>query len=109
MEDAQLSVRRRDAASMSEWRDDDGYPTDAALDLIRSWDAKDGRGLLGFLGSCWNWPDRQLGIETDPETGWSGKRGHRGSHENQVWWMFHWLESRRGGHFKFLVKTDAVR
>lgn len=41
----------------TEWLDDDGYPTNAALDKISAWPVEDTRGCIEFMMSLWWMPD----------------------------------------------------
>lgn len=84
--------------------DDDGYPTDAALERLRQWDIADPRGWLEFARSLWwskdwGWPKLEGEVSTG---GWSGnesiiaamREAHFGILWHQVWW-----QTRRGGHY----------
>ena len=74
---------------MSEWLDDDGYPTEAALRRLEDWPYKDVNGALDFVHDLWHydgWCRRELTahegyvVHADPTDkflrcatgGWSG-------------------------------------
>ena len=43
---------------MSEWHDDSGeYPSDAALERIKSWPYQDAAGCFEFVKAIWHWDD----------------------------------------------------
>jgi hypothetical protein len=102
--------------------DDDGYPTDAALELIEKWYWDDCTGLLEFIKSIWHmrswgWTEvnaNELDKDDDDyderggkllfvsTAGWSGNESIiRAFKENHMAWMLCWVQSRRGGHFIF--------
>jgi hypothetical protein len=101
--------------------DNDGYPTRETLDTIRNWgiDSNDDiAALLDFCGKAWTYPDlwpAETGRE-DPilgrrewmvvaTGGWSGNEDIiRALQDNRPFWVFCWLESRRGGGYKFLTR-----
>lgn len=101
---------------MSKWHDGDGYPTDAALERIRTWPHDDFSGLLEFVESIW-WLDGEWGVwdwenTTDlgrPITrhklatgGWSGNESIiEAMHKNIIFWLMCWESSRRGGLHTF--------
>ena len=102
---------------MSEWLDDNGYPTDAALDRIKNWPVTDAASLgqaFAFIRSIWNYADWGWTEKADePRTteyqistgGWSGNEDTIGAmHENAILWSLCWVSSRRGGHHVFQVR-----
>ena len=95
--------------------DADGYPTAKTLRIIKKWPIKSNfaiQDLLDFCRKAWRYPDyfgkphgtgieRKVNIST---AGWSGNEDIiEALRENRPFWIFCWLESRRGGHYKFLV------
>lgn len=102
--------------------DEDGYPTEAALELITKWHWTDCKGLLEFIEgiwymSDWGWKDvdaSQLKT-TDRDynaeggallfvstAGWSGNESLiRALQDNWMAWHLCWIQSRRGGHYIF--------
>ena len=40
-----------------EYLDEDGYPTDEAIDMIEKWNYEDKRGCFEFIKSLWHWED----------------------------------------------------
>ena len=102
--------------------DDDGYPTDAALELIEKWHWSDCVGLLEFIKSIWHlaswgWTEvdaSQLSPTDDDynkdgsrllfvsTAGWSGNESViRAFKANHMAWGLCWIQSRRGGHYIF--------
>lgn len=105
-----------------EFIDDDGYPTDAALELVEKWYWGDCKGLLEFIHSIWHlkswgWTEvdaSTLSRESDDYDekggtllfvstgGWSGNESLIGAfRSNDMAWHLCWIESRRGGHYIF--------
>lgn len=91
---------------MSKWLDEDGYPTEEALDTIKNWNYQDVPGLIDFIRSLWKWPeyieiteDKKLEIST---CGWSGNESIIYALEsNSIFWHMYWESSDRGGHYVF--------
>lgn len=102
--------------------DDDGYPTDAALELVEKWHWTDCKGLLEFIESIWHlrsWGWSELDRKDLPKDdddydekggrllyvstgGWSGNESiiHAFKSNNMAWGLC-WIQSRRGGHYIF--------
>ena len=105
--------------------DEDGYPTEAALDVIRLWHWNDAKGWFKFIEGLWymkdwgwkeidephEWQDhnqykdkivRRYYIST---AGWSGNESIIGAMQNNgMMWHLNWVQSRRGGHYIFELK-----
>ena len=93
------------------------YPTSEELQKIRDWDYTDVNGLIEYLKEIWHWKDWITDtIDMDEVTneevriiechtgGWSGNEDIIESlHNNMIFWVFYWIESRRGGHYKFHI------
>ena len=94
-----------------EYLDDDGYPTEDTLNLIRDWKSTDGIGLLNFIKDIWYFTyyisnkENMWSLSTG---GWSGNEDIIGAMtDNNMWWTLHWVSSRRGGHYEFeVIKYD---
>jgi hypothetical protein len=79
------------------------------LELIKNWQPKsreDFDSLITFCKDLWtydSWGDvDEDGIFSVSTYGWSGNEEIIGALEqNYLFWAIFWLESRRGGHFKF--------
>lgn len=104
--------------------DEDGYPTEYALNLLEIWHWSDAKGWFEFVKELWTyksfgWAETEGGIddwtnEQLPETtkrfhistaGWSGNESViRAMQKNDMLWFFHWVQSRRGGHYIFELK-----
>lgn len=97
--------------------DEDGYPTEAALELVGKWHWSDMKGWFEFIKSIWwysewGWKEKDephdWGIEETVHRyyistgGWSGNESIIGAMKENEWtWHFAWLQSRRGGHYIF--------
>jgi len=106
--------------------DEDGYPTYAALEIIKIWDWNDAKGWFDFIQSIWHlkswgwneydepheWSESEkyknvmvhrYNIST---AGWSGNESIiRAMQSNEMLWDLNWVESRRGGHYIFELRT----
>lgn len=115
-----------DLIEHNEMLDEDGYPTDAALDIIRLWHWSDVEGWFKFIEGLW-WSSNMLWKEGDAPHeyrdfkgyedkivhryyistgGWSGNEDIiRAMQDNQcLLWTLTWVQSRRGGHYIFESK-----
>ena len=100
--------------------DDDGYPTQYALDLIWIWHFSDPRGWFDFIREIWyyrewGWSEAEAIDEIFQEkkitalyvstAGWSGNESIiRAMEKNSMLWFICWAQSRRGGHYIFEIK-----
>lgn len=112
-----------------EYLDEDGYPTEAALEKIEQWDYKDGwTELLEFVCSLWLYSDfgywdKEKNVTTIDlpnytvvadvysmsTGGWSGNETIIGAlRKNWMFWNFCWEQSKRGGHYIFHVKNNEL-
>lgn len=110
-------MSRLEQTADSEWVDEDGYPTDAALERVKTWPFTDLPGLFAFLRSIWwaaDWgwheevtetqgvPVRRFHVSTG---GWSGNEDIIDTFEhNFLCWSQSWVSVRRGGHYVFEVE-----
>jgi hypothetical protein len=98
-----------------EWLDDDGYPTDEALDRIEKWGHEDTKGCFDFVRSLWHW-ENSVWIEHRPNLfndkktdhimcfstgGWSGNESLVAAMKNNMWCCMRWLLSKRGGYYEY--------
>jgi hypothetical protein len=109
-----------DNLMQEELLDDDGYPTQAALDIVQTWHWMDARGWFEFIKSIWNlssWGWHESTVENDynPDKvmrqydistgGWSGNEAIIEAMQANGWmWHLNWVQSRRGGHYIFELK-----
>lgn len=100
--------------------DEDGYPTQAALDIVEMWHWSDPKGWFKFIESLWamkyfGWAEGETPHDWKPNTvtyiyeistaGWSGNEAIiRAMQENVDSWEFNWVQSRRGGHYIFELR-----
>jgi len=107
----------------TEWLDDDGYPSDAALAHIEKWEGPL-LELFALVRSIWQYADIGYWSEEDAPAdfprkgtvrrflvstgGWSGNESIiRAMQKNRYVWHFSWVQSRRGGHYIFEVAQPA--
>lgn len=105
----------------NETLDIDGYPTEKCLKKISAWPWADPRGWFDFIESIWNYCDygwkieyieNELPIKSLTQywistCGWSGNEDIiRAMEKNEMLWHFHWVQSRRGGHYIFEIKEE---
>ena len=114
-----------DLIEHNEMLDDDGYPTEAALDVVKLWHWNDAKGWFEFIKSIWymhSWGWKE--VEEPHEwseyeqykdkivhryyistAGWSGNESIIGAmQDNVMMWHLNWVQSRRGGHYIFELK-----
>lgn len=95
---------------------EDGYPTPEEIERIRNWEAKRSNeyvNLMHFIKSCWwaaewGWQEEETSeaykyhISTG---GWSGNEEIiMAMAANQMFWLFCWVSTRRGGHYEFSIR-----
>jgi hypothetical protein len=101
--------------------DEDGYPTDAALEIIELWHCDDISGWFEFVKSIWHlsswgWREREVphSWKKDQQVkeycistaGWSGNESIIAAmQKNHMMWRLTWVQSRRGGHYIFEKPT----
>lgn len=101
-------------AHAPDWLDEDGYPTEVALERIKTWPWEDMVALFDFMRSIWWAPDwgwTQDGVKFDISTaGWSGNESIIEALEaNRFVWGFSWQSSRRGGHYEFTIPGQLLK
>ena len=116
-EDQRVAKEKIDYLMTLELLDDDGYPTDAAHDIVEIWHWMDAKGWFEFIKSIWayrswGWHEGEEDHEWDASrkvyrynistAGWSGNEGLiRSMEKNGMLWNTQWVQSRRGGHYIF--------
>lgn len=104
---------------------DDGYPTDDALEIVKLWHWDDARGWFKFIESLWAYHDWGWKEKDEPHewedhkqykdkivhryyistAGWSGNESIiRAMQDNDFMWYLNWVQSRRGGHYIFELR-----
>lgn len=98
--------------SMTDHFDADGYPTETALDRLRTWPVTDPKGWLEFARSLWwqrdwGWPALEGEVSTG---GWSGNESIIGAmRDAHILWHQVWWQTRKGGHYLlFISRPDAL-
>jgi hypothetical protein len=100
--------------------DADGYPSEAALEIIEKWHWDDIPGWFKFIEDIWylrtwGWAtkleqhayvkDKQVLQYHISTAGWSGNESIIGvMQQNFMLWSLTWVQSRRGGHYIFELK-----
>jgi len=89
------------------WLDEDGYPTEAAINLIEKWVYTDGRELFEFIKKIW-WSADTLFDDSEEHLiklhtgGWSGNEDIIAAmKKNTMVWLKYWHTSHHGGHYEF--------
>jgi len=105
--------------------DEDGYPTEVALEAIEKWHWSDARDMFNYIRTLWAyghsgyWKEEMVTRDDvrnleykEPRqryylstAGWSGNEAIiRAMERNEMMWNFNWVQSRRGGHYIFELK-----
>lgn len=100
--------------------DEDGYPTEHCLEVIRNWHWSESKECFDFIEELWSykeyWREETVdkddfnGLDYDKPrhryhiscAGWSGNESIIAAmKENKMLWYLNWVQSRRGGHYIF--------
>jgi hypothetical protein len=96
--------------------DEDGYPTEDALEEIRNWDPMDPFGLMDYVYDLWwaaDWGWEETVDRDRPENhyfhistgGWSGNEDIISAMEhNFIFWVQAFRMLRAGGHYVFRIE-----
>jgi hypothetical protein len=102
--------------------DEDGYPTEEALNAIEKWNLDDAHNLICFIEEMWAYKEwgfkkswgrdrfknRVLFLELHT-AGWSGNESIINAlQKNKMFFMLWWAMSKRGGHYWFEVDLRQV-
>lgn len=88
------------------------YPTDKDLSLIRNWDnIQNPKGWFDLIHDLWDNPEFGWKVENSGRHtiyristgGWSGNEDIIEAMSESIMWPFTWEQSKRGGHFVFMV------
>ena len=114
-----------DLIEHNELLDDDGYPTETALDVIELWHWHDAKGWFKFIEGLWHlrswgWREYDEPHEWSDMEQFKGKMVHRydistagwsgnesiiyAMQANGMMWHLNWVQSQRGGHYIFELK-----
>jgi hypothetical protein len=117
-----ITLARIDTLLEEEMLDEDGYPSEAALEIVRIWPFNgDTREWFDFIKSAiwwapdWGWHEGEEPHEYKADEkvyrynistgGWSGNESIiREMQNNSMMWHLHWVQSRRGGHYIFELR-----
>ena len=111
------------ALNGDEFLDEDGYPTENALEIIRRYPfTLPERKLFEFIHSIWwmpdwGWKECEVIDEVTNERsyayyistgGWSGNESIIQAMQENKWmfWSLTWQQSRRGGHYIFQLRNE---
>jgi len=100
--------------------DEDGYPTESALEIIKLWPYDDLTGWFKFIEDIWymkSWGWHEIDTVDNiygnvheyhiSTAGWSGSESIIGAmQQNWTLWSISWVQSRRGGHYIFQTRKD---
>ena len=98
-----------------ELRDDDGYPSAYAHQLLKQWPFEDPMGWFHLAQKLWHF-QHYFEITESAEkwalrvgtAGWSGNEGLLAAmKQNMPLWSDAWRSSRRGGHYEFEVTKES--
>lgn len=110
---------------MSDWLDDDGYPTEAALQAVKTWDVPT-QGLpelFAFIRDIWHFGDwgwteydgrdritkRDCHVYSISTGGWSGNESLMDAlQDNWMAWAMSFQSMRVGGHYEFRVTRPTT-
>lgn len=96
--------------------DEDGYPSEAALNLIAKWHWSRPKELFEFMYGIWHLKSWGWHEETEDNktvynistAGWSGNESIiYALEQNSFMWSLHWVQSRKGGHYIFEVENGV--
>ena len=109
----------------ADFLDEDGYPTEQALEVVEKWHWDDAKGWFKFIEELWAYHDFGWKEKVEPHeqqgfkgyenrmayryyistAGWSGNESIiRAMQRNDLMWHLNWVQSRRGGHYIFELK-----
>lgn len=105
-----------DLISNYDMLDDDGYPTDECIEVVKNWHWSDAEEFFKFLKehwymASWGWSEGWVDHDWDEgrkvyqyhisTAGWSGNETLIRAMEENFLWHIVWIQSRRGGHYIF--------
>jgi hypothetical protein len=120
-----IELHKQKLLDKGDFLDDDGYPTEDALEIISIWHWNDPKGWFKFIEEIWYMPswgwreydephprndmeqykDRIVHKYNISTAGWSGNESIiYAMQENRMMWCLNWEQSRRGGHYIFELR-----
>ena len=117
--------RKNELLDKGNFLDEDGYPTEDALEIIELWHWDDARGWFKFIESLWAYHDWAWKEIDEPHewkdlkqykdrivhryyistAGWSGNESIiYAMQKADFMWHLNWVQSRRGGHYIFELR-----
>jgi hypothetical protein len=123
-QEAEKFKKAKEALDNGDALDDDGYPTQEALDVIEKWvdfTEKGKREWFEFINSIWHlkswgWSSGEATDEHDNRrkitlfeistAGWSGNESIIAAMQQNFLWTITWVQSRRGGHYTFEIQHE---
>ena len=119
--DAENKIRLEFLLAEADFLDDEGYPTDEALEVVEKWHWLDSECWFNFIKGIWHlsswgwhegeepdeWNEKDINYRyTISTAGWSGNESIIYAMEkNHMLWSMTWVQSRRGGHYIFEKKV----
>lgn len=115
--DKELAAKKQRVQELFQYDmfDEDGYPTDEALEIVRLWHWDDVPGWFKFIkelwwSSEWGWKEKDESHNYKKNVivhrhyistgGWSGNESIvHAMQKNDMMWNLTWEQSRRGGHY----------
>lgn len=96
-----------------EWIDQNGYPTEEALEEINLFDFKPGKleEYFAMIKKAWKYPESikvEDGVYRVSTFGYPGCEDIiEAMQGNHMFWVLCWWQSRRGGHYIFADQTKC--
>lgn len=122
---AENNSRIKEILDEADFLDEDGYPTESALEAIEKWHWDDIPGWFKFIENLWmyrewGWKEKIEPHDFQEYKGYEGKMVHRyyistagwsgnesvirAMQNNTMMWQLNWVQSRRGGHYIFELR-----
>lgn len=97
------------------------YPSRSQLKRIKDWPHNDHLGMVEYITSIWYLADWGITVKWGNDedhgylvlkmyistAGWSGNEEILQVLKKTRFWIFHWVESRRGGHSVLYIRPES--